>query len=114
MSLADRVFDGRAAQNEFADRLAEFSGEDADYSPWEDEKFDPYDRSFELLGVDDGFRLSTEALAFALAESGFRKCWLNHLDGSETHYRDDTDVVTRKLTKGGPLTLEPAGPAGRS
>lgn len=79
--FADAAFKFSWIKNAFEDRLQELLAPfDYDEIGW-----DSYDGSLEICKVHDDARLSIEAQKF-IAESGFSKVYVNHLDGWETHY----------------------------
>ena len=89
-SFADHLFDARQSLSDMEHRLAETVArwvgcEPDDDWPFDDVTHDYYDRSFELKEAGNDVALSVEAQREAEA-LGFQRCWLCHLDGSETYY----------------------------
>lgn len=75
-------------EDELSDCASRWVGVDPEEDgliPFERVTYDYYDRSFELKGAMDSLSLPVEAQRQA-AELGFQRCWLCHLDGSETYY----------------------------
>ena len=69
-----------ATQLEFTDKLEEVGKLDFDGIGW-----DAYDNSLEILMVKPLAELTEEAQKL-IYDAGFSKVYLNHTDGSETHY----------------------------
>lgn len=78
-SIAERLYDGTAAECEIEDQLAD-AGVQFEKIGW-----DHYDWSLEIFDVPPDHRLSEEAQRFAHS-AGFAKVYVNHTDGWETHY----------------------------
>lgn len=78
--FADVLFEYTHAYCEFEGRIEELIGLDFGRITG-----DWYDVSIELREVGNDIRLSEEAQRF-IFDNGFIRCWLNHLDGSETYY----------------------------
>jgi len=79
------------AKEEISDEIAAALGFDwgDENCPAIDIRFDYYDCSFELDGVQNDFAL-TRSQWKGIAEIGFDRCWLNHIDGSESYYYMDS------------------------
>ena len=81
--LADRIFDAAAAAADLEQQLED------EQVPFEKLGWDHYDRSLELHGVADDYRLTTAAQKL-IYNSGFAKVFLYHLNNWETHYNFDS------------------------
>lgn len=92
MSIAERMFDGFAAENELANLLYE-AGLEA-----EKVSHDYYDSSIELHDMDNQVRL-TEEQQKIIWDAGFSICYVNHKDGWETHYRFDSKPWRKRQHK---------------
>jgi hypothetical protein len=91
MGIANRVFDAQVAlgraEDDFDRVIAKWLGRDWWEEPalCENISFDQYDASFELHGCPVELRWAPEVLPLIWAE-GFKRCWINHIDGTETAY----------------------------
>lgn len=65
---------------------------------WSELTSDYYDASFEIHGCDDSLAFTPEQLARFWA-LGFQKCWINHKDGTETHYWKSGDQAGYRKRK---------------
>jgi len=79
--FAELAFMYRRELCKFDDNILEITGWD-DYGNF---GFDCYDMSIEIYEVPNDYILSEEAQKF-IYDSGFLRCYVNHLDGWETHY----------------------------
>ncbi len=80
-NFSDILFKYQEARNRFEDGLYEASG----FEQFETIGGDAYDISIEFYGVASDAKLSEAAQKF-IWDAGFTRCWLNHLDCSETYY----------------------------
>ena len=79
-TFADKAFEFYHAKEDFEERLQELIENDFGRIGWDD-----YDTSLEIYEVEPSVRLSEAAQQF-IFDSGFRKVYVNHTDGSETNY----------------------------
>lgn len=77
---AQKMFEGTFAEWKVADVIDRVFVDN-----WEDTGSDHYDESLEVYGVGNDFRPSKEGIEELLG-CGFRIIYVNHKDGSETHY----------------------------
>ena len=86
MSAASKLFDAFFALGNEEEKLSDFlEGLSIEWE-WEEETFDYYDASVEFKQCTNGAELSTAQLQ-KLWEYGFKRCWVNRIDGSERYYR---------------------------
>lgn len=77
--IFNTIHDKAKWEDEFTDILDECK------VPWEDLDYDSYDHSVELYKMPNDYRMD-EATQKAICGAGFWIAFVNHLDGSETHY----------------------------
>lgn len=88
-NISDLAFEWQLKESKFEDDLADKIGYDRDtYEgyPHDGLDYDHYDGSLEILKAPNGLQLSDDALAYIFDECGFSCVYVNHMDGSETHY----------------------------
>jgi len=78
--FAEVAFEMQYAQAHFEDALVDAGIDDFTELGWDD-----YDCSLEIYGVPDNVRLN-EAQQKLIFDAGFATVYVNHKDGSETHY----------------------------
>lgn len=81
--FSDVYHDYHMHKSVFEDQLIELG-----FGCWMDFSCDDYDSSVEFYTVQKNGRLNQEAQTF-LFNQGFAKAYLNHEDGTETHYTWD-------------------------
>lgn len=83
--LAEKLWGGIGAECAINDYLDDHLPNDS----WDRIWWDNYDASLELGGCNPDLRLSPEVQAW-LWMQGFARCWLNHVNDTQTYYTPDS------------------------